>query len=233
MSLQSVLSFVNIVPGSAGDAFVNQVQSLIGTLYAGSPTLRSAFDDRVISGIPLNISFVTGEMRNLSIDDFGINIDVIQIDPSYADQFLSINQYGNVVTRGFSYMFVHELCHALFGYSDPGLANINTVGFDFLGDTVRAENLVLSELGIANDRIGYFSAFLDDVDHQTSYTGGSTVDYAFKNDFGFAFVDASQSMQNDERGLLVGSISSDSFTGGHGSDWLWGLGGTDVLSGGL
>lgn len=214
MSLQTVLSFINVAPGSANDGFVNQIQSLIGMLYAGSPTLRFALDNRIVLGSPLNISFVPGTMNNVSIDYLGINVDVIQIDPSFADQFLSINQFWNTVARGFSYMFVHELCHALFGYSDPDLDNLNAVGFDFLGDTVRSENLVLSELGITSNRIGYFSAFLENIDYQPAYTGGSTIDYAFKNDFGFAFVDASQSMQKDERGLLIGSISSDSFTGG-------------------
>jgi hypothetical protein len=129
-------------------------------------------------------------------------------------------------------MFVHELCHAIFGTSDPSLNDLNTPGFDFLGDNVRLENLILNEMGVSDQRIGYFATFDTGVDYREFYTGGAQVDYAFKNDLGFAFVDASQSMQKNQNGLLIGSATSEALTGGNGDDYLWGLDGADFLAGG-
>jgi RTX calcium-binding nonapeptide repeat (4 copies) len=232
VTLQSVLNFVNIIPNAAGSQFTSQIISALSFIYQNSPTMQSALDVRVASGIPLNIEYEPGQMRTIEVEGGGLNFDVIQIDPVFSDSFLSINQFGFVEPRGFPFMFLHELSHALFSEPDPSLEDLNSSGFDFLGNNVRLENLAAQEMGWADKRIGYFSAFGDHVDHQLSYTGGREVQYAFKNDAGFAIVDASNSMQKNQNGLLVGSDIGEALIGGSGGDFLWGLAGDDALSGG-
>ena len=125
-------------------------------------------------------------------------------------------------------MLVHELCHALFGTSDPSLSQINQPGFDFRGSSVQKENVVLQEMGLTDLRVGYFSTFGEYQEHRDWYTGGAVIQYAFKNDVGLAFVDASLSAQKNLNGLLVGGSQSDALTGGNGNDFLWGLDGGDA-----
>lgn len=105
MTLQALLNFVSISPGSAGDPFVNQVQSLLGTLYGSSSIMREAFDERVQSGVAHFIDYVPGVMRSVREVYPGTTADRVEIDPTYADSILSIDQIGNVSPRGFPYMF--------------------------------------------------------------------------------------------------------------------------------
>lgn len=172
-------------------------------------------------------------MRNVSTFQGSTVIsDVVQIDPGYSDTVLSINQFGDVHQRGFPYMLVHELCHALFKLSDPLLSEVNQPGFDFLGDNVRKENSIALELGWEDARVGYFGTFGNYEDFEARYTSGAEIDYAFFNDEGFAIIDATTSVQKDLDGLLVGSAAGEAIFGGNGNDYLWGLSGNDIVSGG-
>ena len=229
MTLEAVLNFVNIVPSGTGGAFNNQVVSQLTSIYQSSPIMRSALDARAASGVPLDFEFVNGLQRNVrTMQGSTLVSDKIQIDPGYCNTILSINQFGVVHQRGFSYMLEHELCHALFGTSDPSLSQINQPGFDFRGSSVQKENVVLQEMGLTDLRVGYFSTFGEYQEHRDWYTGGAVIQYAFKNDVGLAFVDASLSAQKNLNGLLVGGSQSDALTGGNGNDFLWGLDGGDA-----
>ncbi|MGQ0564240.1 MAG: hypothetical protein ACT4OK_04115 [Gemmobacter sp.] len=231
MSLQTVLQFINIQPGSAGGAFTTQVQNLISTYYQNSWTMRAMLETRVTQGENLTITYVQGKSETFWQAP---GPDFIEIDPVYCNGFRSINQYGNTNIRGFEYALLHELIHGLVpGYDTLVNPNTNDAIYDFQGDIVRLENLMVSELGWSDRRVGYFSMSNQYGVTSPAFTVGVEIDYAFRNIYGRQVIDASASMQKDLDGLLVGGSGNESVVGGNGNDWLHGLGGNDSIVGGV
>lgn len=232
MTLQSVLQFVTFSQGSPA-VFVSRIEGLLSFFYQNSQYMRDALEIRVLAGEALTFQYTPGAaVSNLNFD----GPDLIEIDPAYCDTFKSINQFGQVHQRGFAYDLLHELCHVLFDGIDPDWVvdpSTNDFIYDFQGTAVRWENIIGGQLGWSDKRIGYFSMSDQYGTDDPSYTGGAEVDYGFKNIYGRTLIDASESMQKDLSGLLIGGALDETIVGGNGRDFLWGNGGGDKLSGGL
>ncbi len=64
MTLQTVLSFIGIMPGSAG-SFTQLATNTITEIYNGSSTMRAALEARTSSGRSLTIEYTAGVARNV------------------------------------------------------------------------------------------------------------------------------------------------------------------------
>lgn len=208
------------------------VVSAIANIYNGSPTAQGMLDLIVASG--RNMYIDAGSENKSVIGGFIVEYNVASASSKYF-----INSQGEVVNYSFERVLTHELIHAIVGYADfPGNippVNLTSAGYDYVGDTVRAENLIYMELGSSDDRNSYHAtisaAQLEtlDVAPGGSLTGGDTIGLAIVDVAGYDEIDTTT---RTDSVLLVGLHGADKIRAGGGDDYLYGGEGNDILSGG-
>ncbi len=185
--------------------------------------------------LDLNITEnVVVEFASLQIDSI-IDGGKIFIDPSIVSALIYLSPTGKAVSDTLYEAVMHELTHAVAGYSDND--SINSAG-----DVVLKLNTVLSQVGIEQSAHYWGSS----TNAHTlliagkEYTGGQAIDIAIVlnpelNDFDFGGTNLVNTETNGGlRDLIIGGLENDTLLSGGGNDFLYGgLGdGQDTLNGG-
>ena len=162
---------------------------------------------------------------------------------------------GSIQKAGVARVFIHELIHAVLGYEDlvgidgqplelsngdldvaGFIANLADPNSDYLGQTVRLTNDIMSEVYSASPRGHYLNLKGEDkwvgknidseIDQVIHGAQTATIDLVI-NRIGSTNVDGSAS-----RDLIIGGAGNEQIFAGAGKDFIYGGGGDDVLSGG-
>jgi len=197
--------------------------------YARSDTARNMLDKLLTSEPDITIKNVDGKFSAQSVSN------VLKIDPQHLDSVLFIDSHGRVEKYNFQAALLHELSHALNNITDPTAAQI--AAHDYVGDNVRVENAIRSELGMG-PRTSYYNTLRPDVldEHKPAfndgYTNGKEVDLVVRTNQKVGdSLDTTTLAQS--RDLLIGIGNVDNvFTSGAGRDFLYAYGGNDTLDAG-
>jgi len=146
-------------------------------------------------------------------------------------------------------VIIHELSHALTGTKDPvgasGFgateAELNSAGFDYLGDAVRLENAVARDMRWSDNERASYNAALPNADDRftllrrdISYSDGNQIGIVRLGKYsapGDQTLDLSM-RQDNQNVVIVGFTGKNTIRGGTGNDYLYGGIGNDTLSGG-
>ena len=214
MSLKTVLKALVIDSAfSAADADI--ITGVIVESYKGSAIARAEYEDWVGQGRKITVNYAPGDFYS------GLRTGNIYIDLHFLDKALYIDPHGDAVPDTPLTAIVHELGHALAGFTD------NYTPTEYMGDNVRFVNKIYTQLGYEKQLsyIAYDNSGL--ILHQDfAYTEGHRIAGAVTTNGNFD----SQPHAGDV--LLVGGGAANTLTCGAGNDWLYGQGGGDTLTGG-
>lgn len=214
MSLKDVLNAVTIDSDfSAADRAA--ILGVFREAYRGSSIAREEYQDWVDAGREIKVNYSPGNFAA------GLRDGNIYIDLRFLDQALYIDPHGNAVPDTPLTGIVHELGHAITGYTD------NYSSTDYMGDNVRFVNKIYTQLGYEKQisYIAYDNSGLV-LRQGFEYTEGNRIDGAVTTGGSF------NSTPHGGDILLIGGGSGNTLTTGSGNDWLYGQGGADTLNGG-
>lgn len=206
-----------------------QIWRAIKHAYLNSPTAAAMFDLLLTTEPDVNIE---------KVNDFAayIQSNKLLINAGYLDNLTMIDSHGKLVQPNFEIALVHEFSHALNNIEDPTDAQL--AAFDYVGDNVRAENIIRAELGFA-PRTSYYNMTSDRFFENNppafnnGYTGGEEEDIAVISSarFGHNITTTGQGLSRD---LLIGGGGNvaNILTSGDGDDFICGYGGADTLDAG-
>lgn len=164
------------VPTVIDAAGVKKITEAIDYLYDNSPTVRGYLDWIVaqtgsirIGGTKDNAYFApprseTGPTGSVTISD-----PYIMLDPDIL--IYGIKSEGVLFELSFAVIIAHELSHWRNRTADVGditNAAMNSPSYDYVGDTVRDEWAISTELGITDRRATYQATIMPQ-DHRFSY----------------------------------------------------------------
>lgn len=169
--------------------------------------------------------------------DFAANrpSDTLFVDPDWLETRTFIDAYGKTVHSPLAISLLHEMSHVINDITDPTTAQI--ANHDYIGDNVRVENHIRSELGM-DLRPSYFNGLKNEymdlmpMEFKNSYTNGGQIDLALIAAPGPGFNFDTTGL-GPTRDLMLGFGPADNiFKSGDGADFLYGYFGDDTLDGG-
>ncbi len=214
MSLKTVLKAL-VIDSDFSKADADIIRGVIVEAYNGSSIARDDYESWVDAGRKITVNYSPGGFGA------GLRNGQLYIDLKFLDKALYIDPHGNAVPDTPLTGIVHELGHAISGYTD------NYSSTDYMGDNVRYVNKIYVQLGyekqlsyIAYDNSGLI------LRQGFEYTEGLKIDGAVTTNGSF------NSTPHAGDILLIGGGSANTLTCGSGNDWLYGQGGGDTLNGG-
>lgn len=196
--------------------------------YLNSPSAKTMFDLLLTTEPDVNIE---------KVNDFAAYRDTnkLLIGPDYLDNKIMIDAHGQAVRPNFELALIHEFSHALNNIRDP--TDVQLAAYDYVGDNVRAENVIRSELGFG-PRTSYYCIINDNFyadsppEFANGYTNGQEVDLVVVSSAKFGH-NIDTSGKGASRDLLVGAgEANNQFKAGDGDDYLYGFKGKDILTAG-
>jgi Ca2+-binding RTX toxin-like protein len=227
MALNDVLSRLDIdTDFSATDA--NLIRNSIRFVYNGSAAGRAMLDKVVDQDRTLKFTFKPNAFEALR-SSFEVRIDFDHVRTRGY-----INENGRAVAFTPVDAIIHELVHAIDGLIDPEFKGYGTTAFDYAGfrdytgDTVRKTNLIMDQLGFANNRVSYSGTGLlgRDLLGAFAYTDGKPIDLAINRYRGTYDTEANGRTTRD---LFIGSAAADTMRSGRANDFLYGQAGNDTI----
>lgn len=222
------LHFVNAAPSS-----ISEIEQTIKDAYAGSDTARQMFD-LLVDGNQI-LTFTGGNENKAD----GLGQFRVEFNVAAASSRSVISSNGTIWEYGFRNVMLHEIIHAVVGSTDypedAPPANLTRPGYDYIGDTVRNENLIYHEMGQSHDRSSYYSTiFTQDigqlgVQQGESLTHGASVGVTICDTVSFNEINTTDRADDT---LLIGLYGNDTIKAGAGDDFLYGGDGEDQLIGG-
>lgn len=214
MSLKTVLKALVIDSAfSAADADI--IRGVIVESYNGSAIARDEYEGWVSQGKKITVNFAANDFYST------LRTGNIFIDLHFLDKALYIDPHGDAVPDTPLTAIVHELGHAIAGYTD------NYTPTEYMGDNVRFVNKIYTQLGYEKQLsyIAYDNSGL--ILHQDfAYTEGQRIAGAVTTNGSY------NSTPHAGDVLLIGGGAANTLTTGAGNDWLYGQGGGDTLTGG-
>ncbi|TAU60891.1 calcium-binding protein [Rhizobium ruizarguesonis] len=241
MGIQAVLgklSWVNATPEEQG-----RIEGIISDLYRVSPNARDIFD--LLAGSNKTLTFEHEFQTKAKPGEF-----LVKYNPTSVEGKCLIGSDGTVSTYSFEQALMHEIIHAVVGTSDgekDGLPpNLLTGKYDYVGDTVPIEQLIVTDMTadplldpLYVDRASYHSTLYDwEVETLDSVVGesltfGDPVKLVLVDDLGAELHgDAIDTRDLSDPVLLIGLDGSDLIHAGAGNDYLYGGVGGDTMFGG-
>lgn len=244
MGIQEVLAkleFKDALDGERG-----RIETLITDLYRLSPTARLIFDVVAASTKPLTFEHVPDAMKSEE------GSFLVEYDPRVLDDKYVIDTDGTVSHYSFEQALMHEIIHGVMGYDDgPNRGvpdNYLTGNYDYVGKTIRTEQIIASEMSedayygpLFVERASYHSTMFGDQVVSLDLEVGESL--TFGDPVGLVLVDSLGEAQRrggneiDTRDysdpvLLVGLSGNDLIHAGAGNDYLYGGVGNDKIFGG-
>ncbi|EJZ20254.1 calcium-binding protein, partial [Rhizobium sp. Pop5] len=236
MGIQEVLGKLNFVNATGGEP--DRIKQIIAELYTVSDTARGVFD--LLAASPKILTFEHEFQTKAKPGEFWV-----KYNPTSVDGKCLIGSDGTIATYSFEQAIMHEILHAVVGVDDgekDGIPpNLLTGKYDYVGDTVRDEQLIVAEMGGPHyvDRASYHSTLYDwqveslDVAVGESLTDGEPVKLVLVDDLGAKLHgDAIDTRDLSDPVLLVGLEGNDLIRAGAGNDYLYGGVGSDTIFGG-
>ncbi|PDT30769.1 hypothetical protein CO660_05330 [Rhizobium sp. L9] len=241
MGIQDVLAKL-VFEDAVGDE-KGRIETLITDLYRLSPTARTVFDVVAAGTQLLTFKHVPNTMKSEE------SSFLVKYDPQALDGKCVIDTEGTVSHYSFEQALMHEIIHGVMGYTDGANRgvppNFLTGNYDYVGDTVRTEQIIAGEMSkdsyydpLFVERASYHSTLSEDQlatldpfgDFLSDLTGLVLVD-----DLGEAGIRGGNEIDTRDFSdpvLLVGLSGDDVIHAGSGNDYLYGGTGGDKLFGG-
>jgi Ca2+-binding RTX toxin-like protein len=210
---------------------VDSVRSILKSVYADSPTARTMFDK--LGGTVVDVYLAPTSGSSGFVKKSPAKHPVVLLNFAELEAVYQINQVGKIVKTGIEDFLVHELAHAINKSSDP-TKHGGHAGFDYLGDTVKFTNKVMTELGL-DLRLSYSDAFAPyPTLSEDDYTNGTRVDLVAVDWTSVHFrngrVDTTASSTKD---LFVDFFGrANEVRTGAKADFVWSNDGDDTVKGG-
>ena len=197
--------------------------------YVSSPQAAAMFD---------KLGATEADVYIEKTNDFAayIGSNKLLIGTHYLNTLTMIDARGHLVEPNFQIALLHEFSHALNNLEDPTADQL--ANFDYVGDNVRAENVIRDELGFL-PRTSYYCIESDSFFENNpaafthGYTNGQRVDLIVIShaDFGHNITTTGQGTSRD---LLLGAggDTGNVLKSGAGDDFLYGYAGADTLDAG-
>jgi hypothetical protein len=134
MSLKTVLKAL-VIDRDFSEADAEIIKSVIVESYKGSTIARDDYEGWVAEGRKITFNYSPGNFGA------GLRNGQLYIDLKFLDKALYIDPHGNAVPDTPTTGIVHELGHAIAGYTD------NYSSTDYMGDNVRYVNKIYVQLG--------------------------------------------------------------------------------------
>lgn len=231
-----------VFTGGATPQEQQRIKDMVSIFYP-SDTAKEFFDYLVEHNQTL--TFESSNDNNAVPGSFHVKFNVSDIE----DKFV-ISQDGTISEYTFERAMMHEIIHAVGGSTDGGFTNghddngrppnLTAPGYDYVGPTVRTEQLIANDIsGDFSGRASYHAQLygfeLAQVDGVVgeSLTFGKPVGLVLVDDLGGALHgDKIDTTDRTDAVLLIGLEGSDDIRAGAGNDYLYGGTSDDDLSGG-
>ncbi|NEH55547.1 hypothetical protein GR198_07270 [Rhizobium leguminosarum] len=244
MGIQEVLSKLNFVDALGGEE--GRIETLITDLYRLSPTARLVFD--VVAAGTQTLTF-KHEPNTMKAEESSF---LVKYDPHVLDTKYVIDTDATISHYSFEQALMHEIVHAVMGYSDGANhgvpPNFLTGNYDYVGDTVRIEQIIASEMSndpyydpLFVERASYHSTMFEGqlatlgIEVGESLTFGDPVGLVLVDDLGEAGLSGGNEIDTRDFSdpvLLIGLSGNDTIHAGAGNDYLYGGIGGDTVFGG-